>query len=253
MLKAYFDDSGTHSTSAVVVIGGLIGTGTQWEYFERSWVEELKCPLPGKSPLKKFHLSVCNAGEGEFSDYSRAERDRVIHDFRHIIQDARLISVAAAVDREAYDQFVTGENRNILGDALQPCFENCLWETNKIAQAHPEGSTIWVVFDKGIYSPTLKTIADEATYPLGNPRFVSITFGSVEEILPLQGADITATESNWAAQDWIKLGPDAKPRAHLADYLKHIPGMGQILSREKIAELILDMDQQRASSKRQPS
>ena len=37
MLGAFFDDSGTHSTSPVVVIGGLLGTAEQWDDFVPAW------------------------------------------------------------------------------------------------------------------------------------------------------------------------------------------------------------------------
>ena len=30
LFRAYFDDSGTHAGSAVIVLGGLIGTDGQW-------------------------------------------------------------------------------------------------------------------------------------------------------------------------------------------------------------------------------
>jgi hypothetical protein len=89
MLRAYFDDAGTHQNSNVVVIGGLIGTEAQWERFERAWAAKLADPLPdaGKPPLRMFHLSGC-AGRwpgSEFADYSDAEQDAVSHDFRQII------------------------------------------------------------------------------------------------------------------------------------------------------------------------
>jgi hypothetical protein len=107
MLRAYFDDSGTHSSSGVVM-GGLIGTVEQWDRFERAWAAKLADPLPGcgKPPLKTFHLSAC-AGRwprSGFEDYTDAEQDAVIHDFRQIILDCMLTSTASAIDRSvAYE------------------------------------------------------------------------------------------------------------------------------------------------------
>jgi hypothetical protein len=58
MIRAYFDDSGTHHRySAVTAMGGLLGSITQWEEFETRWAAKLAHPLPGKPRLKAFHLS----------------------------------------------------------------------------------------------------------------------------------------------------------------------------------------------------
>jgi hypothetical protein len=110
ILRAYFDDSGTHSGSDVAVMGGLIGTSEQWERFELAWAEKLANPLPesGKPPLRMFHLGACNARADEFAGYRDAEQDAVIHDFRQIIINARLTSLAMAMDKQAWDELVVG-------------------------------------------------------------------------------------------------------------------------------------------------
>ena len=59
VLGAFFDDSGTHDDSSLVVIGGLLGTEEQWDAFEAAWTTRLANPLSDKPPLKQFHLSAC--------------------------------------------------------------------------------------------------------------------------------------------------------------------------------------------------
>src|SRR5271154_47753 len=46
MLKAYFDDAGTHGGSPLAVMGGLIGTIAQWDKLEDRWGKQLANPLP---------------------------------------------------------------------------------------------------------------------------------------------------------------------------------------------------------------
>jgi hypothetical protein len=73
VLGAFFDDSGTHASAPVIVMGGLLGTEQQWDVFADAWNALLAHPLPGKPPLSRFHLSPCRAGADEFRDYSLAE------------------------------------------------------------------------------------------------------------------------------------------------------------------------------------
>lgn len=198
-VRGYFDDAGTHADSDVVVIGGLFGVVRQWEKFEREWAVRLSDPLPGynKPALKKFHLSAC-AGRwpgSEFADYSAGEQDAVIHHFRQIIIDAQLISVATAVDRRAWDDLVVGPYRRALGEPFNSCFLRSIDEIMRIVEPTGETHDIAVMFDKGIWSTALQNIADA----FETQRLVSVTFGRVDLFLPLQGADIVATENYWHA------------------------------------------------------
>jgi hypothetical protein len=234
LLSAYFDDSGTHTSSEVVVLAGLIGTDAQWKMFERLWTARLACPLPDKPPLKMFHLSECNARDGEFRDYSDAEQDAVIHDFRQIIIDSRLTSIATAIDKRAWDELIVGPLRDVLGEALSVCFVNCIDETIRIVQPHTHGHQVAVVFDRGIKTERLREIGAEFTVLSRRWRVDSVCFAKVEETMPLQGADIVATENYWHAAQWLKLGADALPRPHLRHYLANMLHQGQILDREGI-------------------
>jgi hypothetical protein len=241
-LKAYFDDSGTHASSAVAVVGGLMGSSEQWLEFEYLWSAKLAAPLPGKPALRKFHLVDCNAGGGYFIDYKLAERDLLIHDFRQIIIDCKLISFAAAVDRKAWDELILGASRDRLGDGLAYCVDNCVQETIKVANGHKDGDRIAIVFDRGMWAPFLEQITKPYTYPLGRPQVVSITALSVQDCLPLQGADIVATENYYHAVEWLRLGDETLPRAHFRHYLDNMIHQGVILDRSGIAALASELD-----------
>jgi len=240
MLRAYFDDSGTHSDSEVVVVGGLIGTVEQWNEFERQWIALLENPLPGtssrpdKPPLKMFHLAACNANEGEFADYNEAEQNAVTYAFRKVLIDTKLTSTASAIDRKAWDELVIGPYRDELGDALSVCVENCVLETIRIAGPHIHGRNVAVVFDRGVMSARVQQITEPFTYPLGRPRIVSVNFSKVVDTPSLQGADIVATESYWQGIKVLRQGIGAQPRAHFRHYLDNMLTEGLILDREAI-------------------
>jgi hypothetical protein len=118
VLGAFFDDSGTHASPRVVVIGGLLGTDEQWDAFASAWAALLAQPLPEKPPLSQFHLSPCRAAEGEFQSYNRTEIDLITHLFRRIILDLGFVTLAAAVNRSAWNELVVGDVAAQLGQRL---------------------------------------------------------------------------------------------------------------------------------------
>jgi hypothetical protein len=253
MLRAYFDDSGTHDDSEIVAVGGVIGTTAQWEQFERQWKALLACPLPGKPSLKKFHLSPCNAQDGEFEGYSDAECDAITHDFRQILIDTKVISTASAIDKKAWDELVVGAHREWLGDALDVCVENCLTEAIKIAGAHPDGDRVAVVLDRGIWTQRLKEVTDGYTLPLARPRIVSVNFLAAEDVLPLQGADVAATENYWYGIKVLRNRLGAQPRAHMRHYLESMFAEGFLIDRAQIVAMLPEIERQMQALREQLS
>ena len=169
ILRAYFDDAGTHGSSNVVMLGGLIGTCEQWDKFEASWAAKLADPLPEyhKPPLRKFGVGDCvgrRAGSG-FEHYSEPEAQAVRHDFRQIILDTKLTGVAASVDKKSWDELITIPIRNVMGDAISVCFYQCLSEIVRFANPHPHGHSLAVWFDQGIQTTFLQYIGELWTAP----------------------------------------------------------------------------------------
>jgi hypothetical protein len=240
MLRAYFDDSGTHAASDVVVAGGLIGTPDQWENFEKAWNTKLAAPLPGKPALKKFSLADCNSGKGEFIGYTQGERDAAMHDFRQVLVDAELIGTASAVDRKAWEELVVGPALAIHGSPLEQCIQNCVVETFKIAGPHPEGDRVAVVIDRGIWTQRLKDIIDHFALTLSRPHIASINFLTVAATPGLQGADTIATENFWHAKHWLQAGNLTQPRSHMRHFLARMRTEGFIVDREAIVAMLKD-------------
>jgi hypothetical protein len=240
MLKAYFDDAGTHASAPVAVMGGLIGTVAQWERLEDAWGKQLADPLPevGKPRLNMFHMAECEAARGEFFAYNKAEKALVAQHFRRLIANAGLASTASAVDVAAWDDLVVGPVRDFLGPAIEPGFVHCLTRARDYAWDHPEGRQIAVVFDQGIENDRLHKIIDYYTdYSDSRVEFCSVTFAKVKNVYPLQAADIIATQNYWMAQEYMGIRAAGKDvdfsfRKLFADK----PAEGLLLDRAAIAE-----------------
>jgi hypothetical protein len=75
MLSAYFDDSGTHLNSDIVLLAGIFGNEYQWEFFNDLWRNRLNEAVPNKSPIRRFHRYDCHHSLNEFTGWSRTETD----------------------------------------------------------------------------------------------------------------------------------------------------------------------------------
>lgn len=149
MLGAFFDDSGTHDTSKVVAIGGLLGTERQWDVFEQNWNEVLRSPLPDRPPLNSFHLTECRNGVGDFLGFSQAERDHLTYRFRQAILSTGMVTVAVAVDKVAWDELMTEDVAPYSETALGFCFFKCIEQVTNIIRTRRNGEPIAIFFDAG--------------------------------------------------------------------------------------------------------
>ena len=236
MLEGYFDDSGTHRNSRVVVWAGFIGDEVQWSRLDSVWEEKLANPLPGKPAIKRFHMSHCEAGTEEFAGYSRAERDRVIHDFRQIIIDVGVVGRATAVQRDEWDRLVQGLRRSMFGDAEMYCFRGCLSDAIKMADQNVSSRTMSLTFDKrdgGERSITLDSLANEfKNFYNGNlnrtnyPYIYDISFRSSMEIRALQAADMLAWETYNVALNQI--GKNDDEPVQLRPHIRSLCDTGRI-------------------------
>jgi hypothetical protein len=237
-LSAYFDDSGTHDVSPVVVLGGLLGTEDQWIAFEAAWAALLAAPLPGKPPLRQFHLAPCRAAAGEFADYNRADRDRITYLFRQIILDVGLVTIASALNKTAWNELVTGDLVAELGEPIAYCFVKCVDQILNTVRLRKPGQRVAIVFDQGTKRDLEQWMKFYVSQSGKYPEIAALGFGRVSEILPLQGADMIATETYQFSQQWLKDGENAIANAHFRDYLKRELSSGLMADREHVEQIV---------------
>ena len=237
MLGAFFDDSGTHTSSEVMVLGGVMGTDQQWDDFAVRWRALLANPLPGKPKLKQFHLAPCRNGQGEFLDYSPAERDHINHQFRKIIVEVEMVTVAAAVDKQAWDEIIVGELVEQLGKPMELLFVKCVDSLVSIIRQQKPHEQVWLFFDQALrrqlYAWGQLYLSQKEKYP----EIGAVVFAPVPNVEALQAADLIAYESYLYGLEVLRNGPNAKPHPHFEEFIWRDLSGAVIMNREMIAEV----------------
>lgn len=236
MLKAYFDDSGTHSDSPVVVVGGLLGLTDDWEKLESEWCTKLASPLPGKPPLEAFHLSHCVGHHEEFKDYTFAESEALRHDFRQIILRSNLFQLSLAISRVDWDDLVVPPYRDHMGTAEEGCLLKFIDRSMQIVrQAKNPNLKIAYIYDFGRETDEINELVKIfKNHADDYPEFASFSFGKVAYMPPLQAADTIANENYRAVQSWIADGSLENVGPHFQELLGNMAGEGMVLDREAI-------------------
>jgi hypothetical protein len=196
MLKGYFDDSGTHTTSDIVVMAGLFGYPNQWDYFSELWAKKLADACPGKPPLPRFHMAACQAGNEEFLGWKRLECDFLVDELIEIVRRAGVYGFGCAIPRKHYDALVTGEHRRASGNAETMCIINCFVKLIGFAQhITPDKEVAFIFDDRPQQKRNVQRIYEvHQNLKPEDVEIVSATFASSKKILPLQAADLLAWE-----------------------------------------------------------
>jgi hypothetical protein len=209
MHAAYFDDSGTHDTSDVVLLAGVFGNQFQWQYFSELWATKLADPSPGKQPLTRFHMTECQTSRGEFAGWKRHETDFLVHELEQIIIRCGIWSHATAISRKAWDELIAGEFRDYVGDAEGFCIRDVYIRTLDWCRTKAAGSELAFVFDdrpnrEKENERIFRLFESFQTAYKGTPKLTSLTFHGSRETLPLQAADLIAWETYQHALDVLK-------------------------------------------------
>jgi hypothetical protein len=169
------------------------------------------------------------ARDGEFIGYSESDRDAVIHDFRHLILDAKLVGHVTAVDRVAWDEIMVGPLRMLFGDAEWFCINTCMsFSINKATESFADKDVSLILDNRPeiVKGPFEAILSKFAALYNGDPAFprwphlVKSEFLSSEVHKPLQAADMLAWESYHHALGWLNGSSAPQPRPHLQRFVE---------------------------------
>ncbi|MBX3492522.1 MAG: hypothetical protein KF899_06145 [Parvibaculum sp.] len=236
MLECYFDDSGTHDGSAVVVWGGVAGHKFYLDQLDAAWRARLLCPCDGKPPIKKFRSYDLEHGIEEFDGYNQGERDLTRRNFRQVIVESSASVIAWGLSVRDWDQIVRQWGKQPEYTAEQAVFEKSVFEIVKSAKA--EGEALSLQFDQGRDTDRLRNAIKPTIEAAKNEgRFVSYGFLPVAQTPALQAADLVAYEAYRAFVPLLS-DPKAEPRLHAKRLFEDdiFSGAAQWMGRKEIMD-----------------
>ena len=212
MLKAYFDDSGTHHGADVIVMGGLISTDEEWAALEPKWQAALD-----EIGIKKMHMSPCENRKGEFQRFERPERDAIVARFTDLVCETRGRMLASAVSRDVWNR-VADETaiREWFPEPIDFLFNCCMRRALESRRLDgPPAEELVVVFDSRDESlPFWRELGASYERNWGD-KLAGYSFGQMQRVLPLQAADIVAYETFVHQCRCEQAGEPVNPRPNL--------------------------------------
>jgi hypothetical protein len=189
---AYFDESGTHAASPVLVVAGYLSPVEQWSHFEREWrelLDEFRVANP-------FHMTDFENRWRQFQGWDDSARHRCIDRITGILGRRTWFRTAFAVNVADYQDVVGGADVSPYGF--------CVWEWMKEAERwldrYGYTAPIDYVFERG--SGRGAEIENNFQWMLSRRkdlrkryRINSYTFADKRDMLPLQAVDVFAYEA----------------------------------------------------------
>jgi hypothetical protein len=206
VLRAYFDESGTHwgglEASKAFVLCGYVAPEQEWgARFSVNWAKILEKPCVDP-PLRYFHAAdVEGRGKGGFRRLSQRERDTLKSDAVKAVVQSGLIGIAAGVIVDDFSKVIVGKAREVVGDPYLLCFQSAVIEVCRRAPmflGEDANEDIAYIFDqhprweKMVNDLWLKMVEQglKTRYRMG-----SLAFEDKKKFPPLQAADHLAYET----------------------------------------------------------
>ncbi len=245
MLRAYFDDSGTHEGSRVVAMGGFVAREGQWEQYDREWRELLT-----KHGISYLRMADLESSHGNFEGWGEEKKKPLIRDVIGQVRKWAKYAVSGLVVAQDYEQAVPEWARQsaAFGDAYNFCFQMCVGQSMQYVEhlnpPMPERDQIAFVFEQeskheGVTRANY-TLIKEFRDP--KDRMGAFGFGTKQRFLPLQIADFFAYESYKHLENLVgESGRKIRyPLRVLAEYGIDIEA--HYFGREKLEALVADYD-----------
>lgn len=193
MLSAHFDESGTDSSNANLVVAGFVGTVEQWERFDNEWLNTLN-----EAGMDYFHAKQLDDGRRGFGPYAKwreADRRRLLSRLLAIIATRTRYSFATVLSKAAYSAVISPDEllRKYFGTPYSFAAFNCLHQTIDWRDQKYPNTPVLFTFDGGHKNHGELTRSAEQLRN-SDRLIVDLTTGDDRRIPGIQAADLLAFE-----------------------------------------------------------
>jgi hypothetical protein len=198
LLRAYFDESGTHGDARVTGVAGFIGPAEEWTQLEDKWQEELaRFAKDTGHDIKDFHAYECENGQEYWFGIDRSIREAYYQRLaRVLVQYNKIMGVSFSIENDQWNAYASPEFKDRYRSPYQLCAESCFQQVASYSTNRAAGSTVALVFaEHPTYS---KNIEEVFSYYMSNKvwsNIKSFTTSSPKDCTPLQSADMMSYES----------------------------------------------------------
>lgn len=210
MLKAYFDDSGSHDQADFYVVAGYVASVEQWIRFESEW----RSVLAASPSLEYFKGWEAHRRAKQFDGLTSAESANKVRQLADVIVRNVAYEVSVAVPRPEYERFVsslitTRQERKYRVPYVF-CYEHIvimLGAVLPLLMAVGKDTKLDVVLDQqngvaGITTDLHGMFRQSSVFR----AFGTLSFADDKDVLPLQASDFIA----WGLNRFLTNG-EVKP------------------------------------------
>lgn len=246
LLEGYFDESGTHNGSSVVVVGGCLMAKENALAFSQEWQAVLS-----HYGLPCFHSADFNSRYPPFDKLGDREWEQVRQELLSVALRHVQTIVLSALKTKDYEEALIdcGLTETISKYAI--CGIACMSIVHDWAERHSHTGRIPFLFDH--WKGHVHSFSQSYLYARKKPGFADkfrlggLTFEDKKEFVPLQAADIIAYEGYKRCSNWLDYH-NPQPRFFLKELGSRIDSEEFILEGKKqIVETIQNYEAVRDS------
>ncbi len=192
VLRAYFDESGTHAGSKATAIAGFVGEADAFDEIEARWLSA--CHSEG---IESFHYSHMMHRRRPFEDFDEDRRKRILGKLSSILSEAApRIKVVGSAYVGVWDRAPVTELEERYPSAYSFCFETLMEMLHSHAMTEFGGECIVPIFAyQGEYESRVREM-DSVFHETGSwPYMGPVGFDEPSRRPALQMADMVLYET----------------------------------------------------------